>query len=465
MVVLVDDEDNEEEEIDKSESRSKIPTPLDQALAAAFAHDSTNPNMVASASAPAATAARAQKGEAPFAHADQSMQKRRRVADDQDQDDDDNSEIEIIVDAPRKRRRRRRVDRLTRWERIRWCGCQYRHGCRRPVRGFGGVQTPRVRDGVDEEEEDFMGMLFENTSDNDFVPLSGLGEGKGKSTRRKSQREELAEEVKVWHNDDSDHELSNDDGPRTHAISVPVFTDALRKKSTSASSSSGALPGRVDVPPPLQATERHTSPNVMAGGAVGWRAKAAPIAPQRSLQARARSATAVFTVSGKPLGSVFLHGNKARIVLVSQPMASPAAATSASTAPATLIASPIPEPAQQLQRRRSSPRPAGAAEKVKGGGKSTAMAGRGRRGKRVVGDAGVARWRRSASLMSPNNNDEDGNMGGDVDVDADADADDGIWTGEYEIPVPPAQAEEMARIAPEEVKCAYRCAFAIGAVP
>ncbi|KAH9069486.1 hypothetical protein EDB83DRAFT_2674243, partial [Lactarius deliciosus] len=37
-----------------------------------------------------------------------------------------------------------------------------------------------------------------------------------------------------------------------------------------------------------------------------------------------RSATAVFTVSGEPLGSAFLHGNKARIVPVSQLTASPA---------------------------------------------------------------------------------------------------------------------------------------------
>ncbi|KAH8983265.1 hypothetical protein EDB86DRAFT_256694 [Lactarius hatsudake] len=52
------------------------------------------------------------------------------------------------------------------------------------------------------------------------------------------------------------------------------------------------------------------------------------------------SATAVFTGSGEPLGSAFLQGNKARIVPVSQPTASPAAATTP-TAPTTVTASPI----------------------------------------------------------------------------------------------------------------------------
>ncbi|KAH9041053.1 hypothetical protein EDB85DRAFT_1565978 [Lactarius pseudohatsudake] len=47
------------------------------------------------------------------------------------------------------------------------------------------------------------------------------------------------------------------------------------------------------------------------------------------------STTAVFTVSGEPLGSAFLQG---------KPTAFPAAATTAPTAPATIPASPIPNP-------------------------------------------------------------------------------------------------------------------------
>ncbi|KAH9013546.1 hypothetical protein EDB84DRAFT_892532 [Lactarius hengduanensis] len=100
----------------------------------------------------------------------------------------------------------------------------------------------------------------------------------------------------------------------------------------------------------------------MAGGAVGSRAKvahrAAPIPANKSksrepvsvlLPAKQRStktttttdaqvfnvswsATAVFTVSGEPLGSAFLHGNKTRIVPVSQPTASPVAAVTTPTA-------------------------------------------------------------------------------------------------------------------------------------
>ncbi|KAH8982297.1 hypothetical protein EDB83DRAFT_2536595 [Lactarius deliciosus] len=48
-----------------------------------------------------------------------------------------------------------------------------------PVRGFSGVQPSRVTDEDDEEEEeeDVMGMLFENTSDDNFVPPSGFSKG------------------------------------------------------------------------------------------------------------------------------------------------------------------------------------------------------------------------------------------------------------------------------------------------
>ncbi|KAH9167689.1 hypothetical protein EDB89DRAFT_1996292 [Lactarius sanguifluus] len=52
-----------------------------------------------------------------------------------------------------------------------------------PVRGFGndGGGGARPSRGTDEDndEEDVMGLLFENTSDDDFMPPSGLGNGEG----------------------------------------------------------------------------------------------------------------------------------------------------------------------------------------------------------------------------------------------------------------------------------------------
>ncbi|KAH9069512.1 hypothetical protein EDB83DRAFT_2372790 [Lactarius deliciosus] len=61
--------------------------------------------------------------------------------------------------------------------------------------------------------------------------------------RRKSWRKELADEAEVGHNEDSDDEGDDDEGPRAHAISAPVFTNARRKKRTAASSSSAVLTG------------------------------------------------------------------------------------------------------------------------------------------------------------------------------------------------------------------------------
>ncbi|KAH9069494.1 hypothetical protein EDB83DRAFT_437758 [Lactarius deliciosus] len=172
------------------------------------------------------------------------------------------------------------------------------------------------------------------------------------------------------------------------------------------------------------------------------------------------SATAVFTVSGEPLGSAFLQGNKARIVPVSQPTASPAAATTTPSAPASFTSSSIPEPTQEQQRRQHAfigkprktwgrlvylPNPdhdqqEQQKKKTKGKGK---MARWGRRGKRIqffIGSlepllvARRRRRRRSASLTlldDDDDGDEDGNLGEGGDADADADADDGIWPGEY----------------------------------
>ncbi|KAI9436041.1 hypothetical protein H4582DRAFT_496407 [Lactarius indigo] len=483
-----------------------------------------------------------------------------------------------------------------------------------PVREFGGVQPSRMTDEDDGEEEAVMGMLFENTSDDDFVPASGLGKGKdravvadgvvespesvaaatGSRMRRKSWRKELADEVEVRHNDDSDNESSNDDGPRTHAISAPALTNARRKKRTPASSSSGVLPGgltfchhcrRKTPRPKMRCTLIKTSRDEQCrnlfcdlciekrypqltfdrtagdfecpvcrnycncshcsrkrgeayvperdGGWRSWLAcqggshRAAPTPASKSSKSKepvsvpppppakqrpakttttttdaqvfdaSWSATAVFTVSGEPLGSAFLHGNKARIVPVSQPTASPPPAATTLAAPATISTSPIPEPSQKLQRRRymfigkprktwgrlvSLPDPnhdqLEQQKTMKGKGKSTVIPGRGRRGKRIrlfVGSLEpllVARRRRrrrrSASLTSLNDDDDDdddGNVDEGGDVDVDPDADDGVWPEEYMVPVPSAQAEDMARITPEEVERAIGAAFAIGAVP
>jgi hypothetical protein len=123
----------------------------------------------------------------------------------------------------------------------------------------------------DEEEEDVMGLLFaENTSDDDFVPPSGMGKGKGKSRavtldgvvdspesvgassstrvqrkrRRKSFPDEAEHDHRIKQDDDSDddHE-SDEDGSRAHAISAPaqVHLDARpkkRRRTTTSSSSS-----------------------------------------------------------------------------------------------------------------------------------------------------------------------------------------------------------------------------------
>src|SRR6266702_8135767 len=141
---------------------------------------------------------------------------------------------------------------------------------------------------------------------------------------------------------------------------------------------------------------------------------------------RSGSATAVFTVSGEPLGSAFLHVNKARIVPNPQAMVSPSAATTT-----TVATSSIPKPAQkqqqlQLQRRRyvfigkplkawgrlvSLPDPEHDQPKgTKGKGKRTAMAHGGRRGKRIrlfVGSlepllvAGRRRKNKNPGLLEP----------------------------------------------------------------
>ena len=114
-------------------------------------------------------------------------------------------------------------------------------------------------DGDYEEEDDVMGLLFQNTSDDDFSPPSGLGRGKGKGKSRAASMDTQVESPigvgaapaatvarirkKSWRktladgDDEGDEEL-----PHMHAISAPVGLDARPKKRRrilSSSSSSG----------------------------------------------------------------------------------------------------------------------------------------------------------------------------------------------------------------------------------
>ena len=208
------------------------------------------------------------------------------------------------------------------------------------------------------------------------------------------------------------------------------------------------------------------------------------------------SATAVFTVSGQPLGHAILQGNEARIVPVPQATVTlpvPPAATTTATL-ATYSTPEAPPKPQQPQKRRHvfigkplktwgrvvslpDPEPDQPEPKrtTKGKGKTTARGGRaGRRGKRTrlyVGSlepllAARKRQRQPASLSDANAG-HDGDE--DADIDADGDTDDGVWPGEYVVPTivvtePDAEPEMVgARITPEEVERAIGAAFAFGA--
>src|ERR1700744_762418 len=99
----------------------------------------------------------------------------------------------------------------------------------------------------DEEEEDVMGLLFAaNASDDDFVPSSGMGKGKGKSravvmdsvvnspesvgassstrVQRKRRPKQFPDDAETEHrikDDDDDHETDEAD-LRARAISAPA---------------------------------------------------------------------------------------------------------------------------------------------------------------------------------------------------------------------------------------------------
>ncbi|KAH9069604.1 hypothetical protein EDB83DRAFT_2518349 [Lactarius deliciosus] len=275
---------------------------------------------------------------------------------------------------------------------------------RRCVRGFGGVLPSRATDDDEEEEEEEEEEDVMGTGNDDF-PASpeSVAAAAGSRMQTKSWRKALADEVEVRHDDDNDDESDYDGGPRAHVIPAPVFTDACRKKRTPASSSLGVLPGTSQMSAltkqrPTKTTTTTDAPVFDAS----W------------------SATAVFTVPGEPLGSAFLHVNKACI---------PDTRTRAETAaiartPAYVIGKP---------------------RKTWG---------------RLVSLRETDRRRRPTSLTPLGDND-DGGEDGNLDEDGDADADDGIWPGEYVVPVQAAQAEEMARITPE-VERAIGAAFAIG---
>ncbi|KAH9069621.1 hypothetical protein EDB83DRAFT_2674316 [Lactarius deliciosus] len=297
-----------------------------------------------------------------------------------------------------------------------------------PVRGFDGVQPSRATDEDDEEEEDFMGMSFENTSDDDFVPPSGFGKGKGRVVvvdgvvelsesiaaapgsmmRRKSGRKELADQV-VEEDNDSDDDRDDDDGP----CASPELTFDRSAEDFNA--------------------EGRTSPNMMAGGAVGSRAKVAPIAPRRSPQRKARATTP--DGAGSDDDDDDNNGYTARVVPVSQPTSSPAATTTTPSAPASITASPYPNLRSNSSSNRNDADMCLTGNRARRGGgscplrilRTTSRSNRKEKGK------GRQRAGSVSLTLLDDDDDDDGDEDGNLDEggNADADADHGIWPGWY----------------------------------
>ncbi|KAH8983637.1 hypothetical protein EDB92DRAFT_1819414 [Lactarius akahatsu] len=318
------------------------------------------------------------------------------------------------------------------------------------ARRFSGVKPSGVTDEDDEEEkeEDIMGMLFENTSDNDFVLPLGLGKG------RRSCAPVGADVLPSMQAQDSE------DTPAQNALTTHIFLTLLERKYPQLTFDRKTSSVRLVAI--IKRGETYVSKR--DGWWRSWIARqdgshcAAPIPAKKSknkdrgvaqvpatTKQRAatmttttadapvfdgsRSATAVFTVSGEPLGTAFFHGNNARIVSVSQPTAFPTAATTTHTTPTTITACPILEPAQkqqQLQRHQH----VFIGKSRKTWGQLVSLLDPSRSRKRRKGK----RRRRGSSSLNPldddDDDDEDGNLDEGGDADADADADDRIWPEE-----------------------------------
>ncbi|KAH9055680.1 hypothetical protein EDB87DRAFT_1824419 [Lactarius vividus] len=273
---------------------------------------------------------------------------------------------------------------------------------------------PRMTD-EDEADEDVVGM-FEITNDDNFIPPSGLGKGKGRAVvvdsvvgspesvaaaassmmRRKSWRKAFADVVR--HNNDSGGD--SDDGESDEDSPIPYALSGCPSQETHAGI-------------------------VVFGNALDGLIKAPTDEQYRDF---------VYNLCIEKRAS--LHGNKARIPPDSQAVISPAAAAAAATSSICRSSSNC----------KDLVRPAGAAEKDEGEGE---VGGNG-----AAGTSGAVVCRRRSASLTPLNGegDEDGNLDeGGNGANADADTDYGIWRGEYVIPVQPAQAEVVAMITPEEV--------------
>ncbi|KAH9055275.1 hypothetical protein EDB87DRAFT_1579964 [Lactarius vividus] len=297
---------------------------------------------------------------------------------------------------------------------------------------FGGVQPSRATDEDNEEEEDVMGTLFENTSDDDFVLPSGLGKGKGRAVvmggvvessesvaavagsrmRRKTCKE--PEDEVLGENNDSDDESGCDDEMHPAVVIIkraPRGTNVLPPLQKYDAPTRDAMYVDQDVNRQQClfcgcCIEKRYPQLTFDRSAKDFECPACCSYCNCSLFSRKRggvfdasgSVTAVFAVSGEPLGKT--------------------------AAIAKTLACVYWETVQDMRAARvpsgSEPQPSRSSRKDEGEG------GDGGQGQRGVDDA-----------------------------------DDGIWPGEYVVLVPSAQTE-TARITPEEVERAIGAPFSIG---